>query len=153
MKKDLVHMMNSNKKYSRRFKMMWTCMIVTMNLNKRSKIWTLLEVEEVLSLHLLFLKDNKSGLLAKIVNSAYFHQWRTRPTSLKILKYKSNKTKAAPRQMIQVMTRTQSKRDKLNRSSYSCRKSLNKSLKRPRPKISLCKSMIKIWRKSMMRIN
>ena len=132
--------------------MMWTCMMVTMNRNK-SKIWTLLEEEEALSLHLLFNKDNKSGLLGKIVILAYFHQSRTRTDSLTTLKYKSNITKAALHQMIQVMTKTQSKKDKLNRSNYSCRKSHNKSPRRPRPKMCLFKSMIKIWRKSMMKTN
>jgi hypothetical protein len=152
MKRDLVHMMNSSRKRSPRFKMMWTCMIVTMNLN-RSKIWTLLEVDEALSLHLLFSKDNKSGWLAKIVILAYFHRWRTRTDRLTTLKYKSNITKAVLHQMNQVMIKTQSKKKKLNRSNCSCHKSHNKSLKRPRPKIFLFKSMIKIWRKSMMKIN
>ena len=127
-------------------------MIVMMSLN-RSKIWTSLEEDEALSPRLLSSKDSKSGWLAKIVILVYFHQSRTRTDSLTMLKYKSNITKAALHQMIQVMTKTQSKKDKLNRSNYLCHKSHNKSLKRPRPKISLFKLMIKIWRKSMMKIN
>ena len=129
-------------------------MIVTMNLN-RSKIWTLLVAGEALSLHPLFNKDNKSGLLAKIVILAYFHRWRTRTDSLTHQQYRSKIAKAVPHQMIQVMTKAQSKEDKLKRGNSSCHKSHNKSLKRPRRrrKIFLYKSMTKIWRKSMMKIN
>ena len=127
-------------------------MIVMMSLN-RSKIWTSLEEDEVLNLHPLFNKDSKSGWQVRIGILAYFHQSRTRTDSLKMLKHKSNITKAALHQMIQVMTRTQSKKDKQNRSNYLCHISHNKSLRRPRPKMSLFKLMIKIWRKSMMRIN
>ena len=127
-------------------------MIVMMSLN-RSKIWTSLEEDEALNLRLLFNKDSKSGWLAKIVILAYFHQSRTRTDSLKMLKHKSNITRAALHQMIQVMTRTQSKKDKQNRSNYLCHISHNKSLRRPRPKMSLFKLMIKIWRKLMMKTN